>query len=516
MGEYAHAMGNSLGNFREFWEVIRRHPQTQGGFIWDWAEANLRQPVITTSDGSGNDILAWLQGLPKTVDGHRGKALYFSGLDDFVEVYRDRRFDLTGTSVTLDAWVKPVRPWTGDFTIVGKGDHSYALKMSNENTLEFFVHSGTWRTVRAPVPANWYDTWHRVTGTYDGTAIRLYVDGREAASIPFSGTIDRSSGDVNVARNSETMQDGYRGRMAHGTIDDVRIYGRALSATELGAGEDPEKDAILALDFDHFAKKGTFLSNGESLSGDDGLVGSDRYVQPETAQLSWVLSPLRVTRAGDGTVSVSSERVFATSSAEMRWRYTEGARTLSSGKSSVKLPPGGTTEVRIPSPPSNPANNERWLTVEAVEHGRVVGFGQFSAGGTEVPGIKKKATGTVKARENDKEIVVTGKGFRYVFDKAKGTLTSMRADGRSCSAPARNSTCGVRRSATRPTPGDAPKAGLASARPRPPRHHAHLDDGHPGDRVTVEIASKTAAPTTPTRGSTRPRPTPSTAPDGSS
>ncbi|TDC93801.1 glycoside hydrolase family 2 TIM barrel-domain containing protein [Actinomadura sp. 7K507] len=429
MGEYAHAMGNSLGNFREFWEVIRRHPQTQGGFIWDWAEANLRHPRITTPDSSGNDIPAWQQGLPKVVDGHRGKALYFSGLDDYVEVYRDRRFDLTGTSVTLDAWVKPVRPWTGDFTIVGKGDHSYALKMSNETTLEFFVHSGTWRTVRAPVPANWYDTWHRVTGTYDGTALRLYVDGREAASVPFTGAIDRSSWDVNVARNSETMQDAYEGRMAHGTIDDVRIYGRALTSSELDGGKDPKKDAILALDFDDFDAKGTFLSNGPSLSGDDGLVGSDRYVQPETAQLSWVQSPFRVTRA-DGKVSVSSERSFATGSPQLRWRYTEGSRTLSSGKSRAKLPPGGTADVRIPPPPANPSNAERWLTVEVVEDGRVVGFGQFSAGGTEVPGIREPATGDVDAKENGKEIVVTGKGFRYVFDKSKGTMTSMRARGR--------------------------------------------------------------------------------------
>ncbi|XRQ13450.1 glycoside hydrolase family 2 TIM barrel-domain containing protein [Actinomadura welshii] len=429
MGEYAHAMGNSLGNFREFWEVIRRHPQTQGGFLWDWAEANMRHPLTTTPDGSGNDIPTWLQGMPEVVDGHRGKALYFSGLDDFVEVYRDRRFDLTGTSVTLDAWVKPARPWTGDFTIVSKGDHSYALKMSNETTLEFFVHSGTWRTVRAPVPDDWYDAWHRVTGTYDGTALRLYVDGREAASVPFTGTIDRSSWDVNIARNSETMQDGYRGRMAHGGVDDVRIYGRALTSGELGAGEDPKKDAVLALDFDDFDTKGTFLSNGLSLSGDDGLVGSDRYVQPETAQLSWVQSPFRVTRA-DGAVSVASERAFATSSVQIRWRYTQGSRTLSSGKSRTELPPGGTTDVRIPPPPANPSNAERWLMVEAVEDGRVVGFGQFPAGGTEVPGIRKPGTGKVTAKEKGDEVVVTGKGFRYVFDKSEGTLTSMRARGR--------------------------------------------------------------------------------------
>ena len=429
MGEYAHAMGNSLGNFREFWEVIRRHPQTQGGFIWDWAEANMRHPLITTPDASGNGIKTWLQGMPEVVDGHRGKALYFSGLEDFVEVYRDRRLDLTGTSVTLDAWVKPARPWTGDFTIVSKGDHAYALKMSDENTLEFFVHSGTWRTVRAPVPADWYDRWHRVTGTYDGTALRLYVDGREAASLPFTGKIDRTSWDVNVARNSEVMQDNYRGRTAHGTIDEVRIYGRALTSAELGAGKDPKKDAILALDFDDFDERGTFLSNGLSLSGDDGLVGSDRYVQPETAQLTWVHSPFRVTRT-DGRTTVASERMFASSPVRVRWRYTEGSRTLSSGTSRLTLPPGGRSEIDVPPPPANPSDAERWLTVEVVEHGKVVGFGQFPAGGTKVPGLRKPAKGKVDTKEEDGKVVVTGKDFRYVFDKTAGTLTSMRARGR--------------------------------------------------------------------------------------
>lgn len=38
MCEYAHAMGNSLGNFREYWEIIHRYPGLQGGFIWDWVD----------------------------------------------------------------------------------------------------------------------------------------------------------------------------------------------------------------------------------------------------------------------------------------------------------------------------------------------------------------------------------------------------------------------------------------------------------------------------------------------
>ena len=39
--EYAHAMGNSLGNFRDYWDVIERYEVLQGGFIWDWVDQGL-------------------------------------------------------------------------------------------------------------------------------------------------------------------------------------------------------------------------------------------------------------------------------------------------------------------------------------------------------------------------------------------------------------------------------------------------------------------------------------------
>ncbi len=41
--EYAHAMGNSLGNFQDYWDVIYAHPQLQGGFVWDFADQGLRK-----------------------------------------------------------------------------------------------------------------------------------------------------------------------------------------------------------------------------------------------------------------------------------------------------------------------------------------------------------------------------------------------------------------------------------------------------------------------------------------
>ncbi|MFO7679365.1 MAG: glycoside hydrolase family 2 TIM barrel-domain containing protein, partial [Chloroflexota bacterium] len=41
MCEYAHAMGNSCGNLREYWEAIKSYPGLQGGFIWDWVDQGL-------------------------------------------------------------------------------------------------------------------------------------------------------------------------------------------------------------------------------------------------------------------------------------------------------------------------------------------------------------------------------------------------------------------------------------------------------------------------------------------
>ena len=46
--EYAHAMGNSVGNLQDYWDVIENERQLQGGFIWDWVDQGLYK---TTSDG---------------------------------------------------------------------------------------------------------------------------------------------------------------------------------------------------------------------------------------------------------------------------------------------------------------------------------------------------------------------------------------------------------------------------------------------------------------------------------
>jgi beta-galactosidase len=52
--EYAHAMGNSVGDFQDYWDVIERYPVLQGGFIWDWVDQGFSQ-----FDGKGNKYWAY-------------------------------------------------------------------------------------------------------------------------------------------------------------------------------------------------------------------------------------------------------------------------------------------------------------------------------------------------------------------------------------------------------------------------------------------------------------------------
>jgi len=54
MIEYCHAMGNSVGNLQDYWDIIEKHPVLQGGFIWDWADQALEY-----KDEEGKSYLAY-------------------------------------------------------------------------------------------------------------------------------------------------------------------------------------------------------------------------------------------------------------------------------------------------------------------------------------------------------------------------------------------------------------------------------------------------------------------------
>ncbi len=161
------------------------------------------------------------------VNGKFGKALQFDGVNDYVEISEGNSLNITA-QITVEAWVYSNNGWN---TIVAKDCpyntyKGYALGLTSSGRPIFRVGNGsTYYTVIAVNDIR--NGWHHVVGTYDGSYLRIYVDGTEKASpVSFSGSIASTS--VNVKIGIRPCA-GY----FNGTIDEIRIYNRALTEEEI-------------------------------------------------------------------------------------------------------------------------------------------------------------------------------------------------------------------------------------------------------------------------------------------
>jgi hypothetical protein len=75
--------------------------------------------------------------------------------------------------------------------------------------------------------AHTYGPWYHFVGVYDGTTVHLYVNGVEEINAPFSGTLLQTTAPLCIGRY------GTADEPVNGLVDEVRLYNRALSATDV-------------------------------------------------------------------------------------------------------------------------------------------------------------------------------------------------------------------------------------------------------------------------------------------
>ena len=159
-----------------------------------------------------------------------GKALYFDGIDDNIVVPDSNTLNLSN-SFTLSAWVNPSSTFTDWISIVAK-NYRYYLYASvlgfcgTGNPVGGFNEGqDTVACGPSPLPIN---TWTHLTVTYDGSALTLYQNGNAVAVYTVSATLSPTTGSLQIGASQY-------GEYFQGLIDEVRIYNRALSGTEIQA-----------------------------------------------------------------------------------------------------------------------------------------------------------------------------------------------------------------------------------------------------------------------------------------
>ena len=183
--------------------------------------------AVADASGTGNHGTA--SGTTWAAMGRYGTALSFSGTTGWVTVPDSASLDLT-TGMTLEAWVNPVQVSGGWRTVIFKQSTNgiaYSLFGANGSarpTGQVFIGGEQNAASTSSLPLN---AWSHLATTYDGTTLRLYVNGTQVASKAQTGPAPVTTGVLRIGGNS------IWGEYFRGLIDEVRIYNRALAAAEI-------------------------------------------------------------------------------------------------------------------------------------------------------------------------------------------------------------------------------------------------------------------------------------------
>ena len=202
--------------------------------VGDWRMNEGSGTVLVDSSASANN--GAIIGNPTWVAGQHGQAIRFDGTADYATVADNSSLDISG-AITMAAWVKPEK--TGDPVSDQEGHDG------SDGRLRAVLVLGRERCSSASTTATGPDTYRinsptsyptngvdldALAATYDGTTIRLYVNGvQEAGNLAGPAAITTN----NLALGIGAQADGTS--KLQGAMDDVLLYNTALSASEIAA-----------------------------------------------------------------------------------------------------------------------------------------------------------------------------------------------------------------------------------------------------------------------------------------
>lgn len=196
---------------------------------YDFGEAG----GATVSDVSANGNDGTISGATRTAAGRYGGALSFDGVNDWVTVPDVNSLHLT-TGMTLEAWVRPTAAstdWTAVLLKERPGGLAYALYAADGagHPPAGYIDRAGADVDAAGTSALPLNAWSHLAVTYDGAAVRLYVNGTQVGSTPQTGSITTSAGPLRIGGNAVW------GEYFTGLIDEVRVYDTALTAAQIQA-----------------------------------------------------------------------------------------------------------------------------------------------------------------------------------------------------------------------------------------------------------------------------------------
>ena len=184
----------------------------------------------TVTDASGNGNNGTITGATWATAGKYGKALSFNGSSALVTIPDAASLHLS-TGMTLEAWVNPSTVNANYRDVIYKGNDNFYLEATSSHSSHpdaGMIAGGTYADAFGTAALT-RSAWSYLTETYDGSTLRLYVNGTQVASTAHTGTIATSTNPLQIGGDS------IYGQYFAGLIDEVRVYNVALTAAQIQA-----------------------------------------------------------------------------------------------------------------------------------------------------------------------------------------------------------------------------------------------------------------------------------------
>ncbi|MFA5133459.1 MAG: LamG domain-containing protein [Patescibacteria group bacterium] len=215
----------------KIWQT--RGAATKSGLVGHWAMDKTDISGTRIYDKSGNKNNGTLAGTAEK-EGRIKEARYFNGTTDWISIPNSSSLTIP-KAVTLSAWIKPnyFNSSSTDYAViigkrVSEANYEYQLYTYLTGRLCFAFNARAWDQRFNSIDNLVAGKWQHIVATYNGSRVELYKDG-----VNFWGTDDvtglhTSTGNVGIGRRPDEASSIY-----NGTIDDARIYNRALSDEEV-------------------------------------------------------------------------------------------------------------------------------------------------------------------------------------------------------------------------------------------------------------------------------------------
>ncbi len=189
----------------------------------------------TVSDSSGNGNTGTIGYAPHWVKGIIANALSFDGSQDYVSIPTSPSVAVQGNAISLECWIKPTVTLDGSLnritSIIDKGDEYTFQVNPNDGRIWFAVilQGLNWQGVTTTTSHWQAGVWHQLTGTYDGSNLKIYVDGSLQNTKALSGNLNYpTSFPLTIGAHSLGYDNNF-----NGAIDEVKIYNYARSPTDI-------------------------------------------------------------------------------------------------------------------------------------------------------------------------------------------------------------------------------------------------------------------------------------------